>query len=180
MAKYVNIMNFEIRMRQFWLPGQPAVTIPAHGIIEGPEEMLKTFSFLRPFYNNTQPSPIIPNNIPEEKKDVIRNNILAEKYGKTFFNELEKEGVINTPQQLEKESAKNPTPEKSFANVDDQVVEMPFDITNVESWVDLTREQVTQAANILKLDVASVTETGRKRKWAIIKLIKKYIEDNNL
>lgn len=156
-GKFFNCVDFPVNFRMIWLPGSPAIKIQPGQVIEGPYGLLASYNFLRPLgmqWNSVpevkvirEPTPVVYRE--DVERDIKDQETLAISVGDSFRQE-EIKVVENT-----------------------ETLELPFDI-NAPNWVKLTAEQLEESAKKLNVwdDVIEKMSAG-KRKWELIRRIKK-------
>lgn len=179
-GRFYNKMPFTIPLRKVWVPGSPAITLEAGGIIEGPTEILSQFSFLAPLSfdfamvdSTTQNSKFDfkDERIKEISKPVINND--TEKQNVEIIKKpVEQPTIVEKPIVIGKDNES--APEVKVEEVKTTVQDDDFDPLTV-NWLMVKVSQLETKCKKLNIDISFLADKKPKdRKWELVKLVKQY------
>lgn len=149
-AKFYNKMPFTVNFRKIWIPGNPAVALEPGHIIEGPENILRQYHFFAPL-----PFPFH-----------TVDSVTQENRFQQTDNTAPTEPKIVTDGQSPVEPTIVIAGEQEMAN-------LPFDINNV-NWLNIKITDLELACSVLNIDISNYASIpAKKRKWELVKMIKK-------
>ena len=162
-AKFFNCVDFPVNFRLIWLPNNPAIQLQPGQIIEGPYELLITYNFLRPLQQQTIKSVSL--STQDEQGNYLDETINTDMKEKEQWAETHRVSFL-------KENGEQNDETDIPIDIKIDTSELPFDPKDC-NWIKVTLADLEKAANILKVDMSSLTGVApKKRKWELVRLIK--------
>lgn len=186
LGRYYNKMDYPIKMRKIWELGAPAIELQPGATLEGPIDMLSTYSFLAPL-------PFDFHNVDAMTMDDQKNFIdmkINERPDRPNFPTFSKP-IEAPPNYSEREYPMNdvenlPSPTPLPASVEELIVpihansdiknKLPFSVEGGVKWLEVKMEELEEACKILGIDISFTGNMNKKdKKWALVKAVKKAI-----
>lgn len=158
-TSFINVMNFEVKMRAIWLPENPPIKIQPGQVIDGPPEVLSTYRFLQP----------VPIKMHEVSSVITQQNGDMQDVGENV-NEVftvKETDVVTIPTE---------TLQVSKTVTKDQLREVGIDIDEKVNWMKFKTDDLEDICVKLELDTSACDDsTKNKKKWDLVKLIKESV-----